>query len=61
MGIVIKQSIKNTIITYIGFGIGAVNVMYMYPVFLGKEYLLTGEINLFFILLSLKFNSEMCS
>ena len=39
MGIVIKQSIKNTIITYIGFGIGAVNVMYMYPVFLGKEYL----------------------
>ncbi|WP_374401833.1 oligosaccharide flippase family protein [Flavobacterium sp.] len=39
MGIVIKQSIKNTIITYIGFGIGAVNVLYMYPVFLGKEYL----------------------
>lgn len=39
MGIVIKQSIKNTIITYIGFGIGAINVMYMYPVFLGKEYL----------------------
>ncbi|WP_333809573.1 lipopolysaccharide biosynthesis protein [Flavobacterium sp.] len=39
MGIVIKQSIKNTIITFIGFGIGAVNVMYMYPVFLGKEYL----------------------
>ena len=39
MGIVIKQSIKNTIITFIGFGIGAINVMYMYPVFLGKEYL----------------------
>ena len=39
MGIVIKQSIKNTIITYIGFGIGAVNVLYMYPVFLGKDYL----------------------
>ena len=39
MGIVIKQSIKNTIITFIGFGIGAVNVLYMYPVFLGKEYL----------------------
>ena len=39
MGIVIKQSIKNTIITFVGFGIGAINVMYMYPVFLGKEYL----------------------
>lgn len=39
MGIVIKQSIKNTFITFIGFGIGAINVMYMYPVFLGKEYL----------------------
>ena len=39
MGIVIKQSIKNTIITYIGFGIGAINVLYMYPVFLGKDYL----------------------
>lgn len=39
MGIVIKQSIKNTIITFIGFAIGAINVLYMYPVFLGKEYL----------------------
>jgi len=39
MGIVIKQSIKNTIITFIGFGIGAINILYMYPVFLGKEYL----------------------
>lgn len=39
MGIVIKQSIKNTIITFIGFGIGAINVLYMYPVFLGKDYL----------------------
>ena len=39
MGIVIKQSIKNTIITFIGFGIGAINLLYMYPVFLGKEYL----------------------
>ena len=39
MGIVIKQSIKNTIITFIGFSIGAINVLYMYPVFLGKDYL----------------------
>ena len=39
MGIVIKQSIKNTIVTFIGFAIGAINILYMYPVFLGKEYL----------------------
>ena len=39
MGIVIKQSIKNTIITFIGFVIGAINFLYMYPVFLGKEYM----------------------
>ena len=39
MGIVIKQSIKNTIVTFIGFAIGAINVLYMYPVFLGKNYL----------------------
>ena len=43
MGIVINQSIKNTIITYIGFAIGAVNSLYMYPHFLGEEfYGLTG-------------------
>jgi O-antigen/teichoic acid export membrane protein len=39
MGIVIKQSIRNTIITFIGFAIGGVNNIYMYPVFLGKDYL----------------------
>jgi O-antigen/teichoic acid export membrane protein len=38
MGIVINQSIKNTIITYIGFGIGAVNALFMYPIFLGETY-----------------------
>ena len=37
MGIVINQSIKNTIITYIGFAIGAANALYMYPHFLGEE------------------------
>ena len=45
MGIVIKQSIKNTIITYIGFGIGALNSLFMYPYFLGKDYYgLTGYV-----------------
>ncbi|WP_130736200.1 lipopolysaccharide biosynthesis protein [Flavobacterium sp. J27] len=38
MGIVINQSIKNTIITYIGFTIGAVNTLYMYVQFLGDTY-----------------------
>ncbi len=38
MGIVIKQSIKNTIITYIGFGIGAVNTLFMYGQFLGDTF-----------------------
>lgn len=45
MGIVIKQSIKNTIITFIGFVLGAVNVLFMYPYFLGKDYVgLTGYV-----------------
>ena len=45
MGIVINQSIKNVVITYIGFGIGAINSLFMYPHFLGEEYYgLTGYI-----------------
>lgn len=38
MGIVLNQSLKNTIITYIGFGIGGINTIYLYPVFLGATY-----------------------
>ena len=38
MGIVLNQSFKNTIITYIGFGIGGINTIYLYPVFLGATY-----------------------
>ncbi|SEQ06515.1 lipopolysaccharide biosynthesis protein [Flavobacterium urocaniciphilum] len=45
MGIVIKQSIKNTIITFLGFGIGAANTLFMYPYFLGKDFFgLTGYV-----------------
>jgi O-antigen/teichoic acid export membrane protein len=36
MGIVQSQSIKNTIITFLGFGIGAVNALFLYTNFLGK-------------------------
>ena len=33
MGIIYKQSIKNTLITYIGFGVGAVNTLFLYTRF----------------------------
>lgn len=38
MGIVRKQSINNSIITIIGFGIGALNTLYLYTNFLTDEY-----------------------
>ena len=38
MGIVINQSIKNTAIPYIGFGIGAINALFLYTNFLGKVH-----------------------
>jgi len=38
MGVVLNQSFKNTIITYIGFGIGAINTLYLYPIFLGATF-----------------------
>jgi O-antigen/teichoic acid export membrane protein len=38
MGIVMHQSIKNTIITYFGFGIGAINALFLYTNFLGKTH-----------------------
>lgn len=38
MGVVFKQSLNNTIITYLGFGIGAVNVLFLYTNFMSDEY-----------------------
>ncbi|MFD2541309.1 polysaccharide biosynthesis C-terminal domain-containing protein [Lacinutrix gracilariae] len=38
MGIIASQSIKNTIITYIGFGIGAINTLFLYTAFLSADY-----------------------
>ncbi|MGI9547627.1 MAG: lipopolysaccharide biosynthesis protein [Flavobacteriaceae bacterium] len=38
MGIIFKQSFKNTLVTYIGFGIGAVNTLFLYTRFLTEEY-----------------------
>lgn len=38
MGVVINQSIKNTIITYFGFGVGAINTLFLFTQFLSDEY-----------------------
>lgn len=38
MGIVLNQSLKNTIITYIGFGIGGINTIFFFPLILGDTY-----------------------
>ncbi|MCG2461370.1 oligosaccharide flippase family protein [Flavobacteriaceae bacterium F89] len=38
MGIVLKQSLKNTIVTYLGFAIGAINTLFLYTRFLTDEY-----------------------
>jgi len=38
MGVVLSQSLKNTIWTYIGFGIGAINTLFLYTNFISPEY-----------------------
>ncbi|GGD98591.1 lipopolysaccharide biosynthesis protein [Planktosalinus lacus] len=38
MGIVIKQSVQNTFSTYLGFGVGAINTLFLYTNFLTDEY-----------------------
>ncbi|OBX23999.1 MULTISPECIES: lipopolysaccharide biosynthesis protein [Bizionia] len=38
MGIVTSQSIKNTLITYLGFGLGAINVLFLFTEFISDEY-----------------------
>jgi len=38
MGIVINQSIKNLIFTYLGFAIGAVNTLFLYPYIMDANY-----------------------
>lgn len=38
MGIVLKQSLNNTLITYSGFAIGALNLLFLYTRFLTDEY-----------------------
>ena len=38
MGIIVNQSAKNLITTYAGFGIGAINTLFLYTNFLEQEY-----------------------
>jgi O-antigen/teichoic acid export membrane protein len=38
MGIVLNQSFKNTISTYLGFGFGAINTLFLYTNFLTDQY-----------------------
>ncbi|MDH7445885.1 lipopolysaccharide biosynthesis protein [Aquimarina sp. 2201CG14-23] len=38
MGVVVNQSIKNTIITLLGFGIGGINTLFLFTKFLEEEY-----------------------
>lgn len=38
MGIVLNQSAKNIAVTYFGFGIGAINALFLYTSFLGKTH-----------------------
>ncbi|WP_394906444.1 polysaccharide biosynthesis C-terminal domain-containing protein [uncultured Mesonia sp.] len=38
MGVVLKQSLQNTLVTYFGFGIGAFNVLILYPKILSPQY-----------------------
>ncbi len=38
MGIVLKQSFTNTLILFLGFGIGGINVLFLYTHFLHEDY-----------------------
>jgi O-antigen/teichoic acid export membrane protein len=38
MGIVLNQSLRNTITTYLGFGLGAINALFLYTNFISDEY-----------------------
>ncbi|MCA0133488.1 oligosaccharide flippase family protein [Winogradskyella alexanderae] len=38
MGIILNQSFKNTVTTYLGFGLGAINTLFLYTNFLTDEY-----------------------
>jgi O-antigen/teichoic acid export membrane protein len=55
MGVVLSQSIKNTLTTYLGFGVGAINVLFLFTNFLSDDYfgLITFIFSTAFILMPL--------
>jgi len=64
MGIVLKQSAKNVVITYFGFGIGAINALFLYTTFLGKTHygivtFLLSAANIMMPLMAFGINSTM--
>ena len=38
MGIIFKQSLKNTLFIYLGFAVGGINTLFLYTRFLEEEY-----------------------
>lgn len=50
MGIIIRQSIKTTAVSYIGFAIGYINTLFLFPLVLSKE-----QIGLIRLLISISF------
>ena len=38
MGIILKQSFFNTLIIFLGFGVGGINVLFLYTHFLHEDY-----------------------
>ena len=50
MGIVIRQSIKTTLVSYVGFAIGYINTLFLFPLILSKE-----QIGLTRLLISVSF------
>ena len=50
MGIVIRQSIKTTLVSYVGFAIGYINTLFLFPLVLSKE-----QIGLTRLLISVSF------
>ncbi|HSP11658.1 MAG TPA: hypothetical protein VLO29_03950, partial [Salegentibacter sp.] len=38
MGVILNQSFKNLVTTYLGFGIGALNTLFLFTYFLEQEY-----------------------
>lgn len=64
MGIVINQSVKNLIYTYVGFAIGAVNTMFLYPYVMDDQYyglvaVLLSTAMIFYPLLSLSMGNSI--